>query len=42
MPKMPRMRLKEVTKKMNAREFRTVRDKEEMKVDSERKKEKQM
>ena len=40
MPKNPKMRLKESTKKINPRDFWKVKDREEMKEESDRKKEK--
>ena len=42
MPKLPKMRLKDSTKQINQRDFKPVKDKEEMKEDAERRKEKQM
>lgn len=39
MPKFPKQKLKEVNKKMPAKGFKPVKDKEEMKEDAERKKE---
>jgi tRNA/tmRNA/rRNA uracil-C5-methylase (TrmA/RlmC/RlmD family) len=41
-PKFPKQKVKEVNKKMNARDFRPVKDREEMKEEGERKKERQI
>lgn len=40
--KFPKQRLKEVSKKLHGKEFRLVKAREEMKVEGERRKEKQM
>ena len=39
MPNFPKLRLKEVNKKMNAKEFREVKNEEEMKEEEEKRKE---
>lgn len=41
-PKFPKMKIKEVNKKVNSREFKPVKDREEIKEEGERKKERQM
>eukprot|EP00347_Sterkiella_histriomuscorum_P007969 403346871 len=42
MPNMPKMRLKESTKKINAKEYKPVKDREGMRQDADRKKERQI
>ena len=39
MPKFPKAKVKDCTKKMNSRDFKRVKGEEEMKEDEERKKE---
>jgi len=41
-PKFPKQKLKEVNKKPNEKDFKPVKDREEMKEDAEKKKEKQL
>ena len=41
LPKTPKLRLKEATKKINPKEYKPVKDREEMKEEADRRKERQ-